>query len=279
VVDPWTLDTPVGASRAGYSPAVPPVRLAVVLLAAAALVASCGGGSPAAESGGEDPTGTITVFAASSLAGAFTELAEDFETRNPRTDIVLNFAGSSALAAQIIQGAPVDVFASADTENMARLVTDGRIDGGPTFFAANSAVIIVEKGNPRGITGVADLARPGLVVVACAVEVPCGRYARSVLDNTGVEARLSSFEDNVRAVVTKVVLGEADAGIVYLTDALATGDSAGWIDIPADVNVIARYPIAVLKDAKNATVARAFIDFVSSPRGRAILVAHGFGPP
>lgn len=258
---------------------MPPVLSRVVLLAAAALAGACGGATPAPTSGGGVPTGTLTVFAASSLADAFTELAEDFESRNPGADVRLNVAGSSSLAAQIRDGAPADVFASADVETMARIVADGRVEGDPVVFATNAAAIIVEKGNPLGITGLADLARPGLVVITCAPEVPCGRYAGTVLDNAGVTVRLSSLEESVRAVVTKVTLGEADAGIVYVTDVVAAGDSAEGVDIPADVNVTAEYPVAVLRDATNTTAARLFLEFITSATGRAILASHGFGAP
>ena len=221
----------------------------------------------------------MTVLAASSLADAFTELAAEFESGNPGIDVVLNVAGSSSLAAQIRDGAPADVFASADIETMDRVVADGRVAGDPVVFATNAAAIIVEKGNPLGITGLVDLARPGLVVVACAPDVPCGRYADTVLANAGVSVRLRSLEDSVQAVVTKVILGEADAGIVYVTDVVAAGDSADGIDVPADVNVRAEYPLAVLRDASDTTAARDFVGFILSVPGRAILAAHGFGAP
>ncbi len=252
-------------------------RSGVLLLAGTALAASCGGGTAATTS--EVSSTTLTVFAASSLADAFTELTAGFESANPGIDVVLNVAGSSSLAAQIRDGAPVDVFASADAESMARVVADGRTTSVPEVFATNAMAIIVEKGNPRGVAGIADLARDDLVIVACAPEVPCGRYARAVLTNAGVEVQPRSFEENVRAVVTKVSLGEADAGIVYASDVESAGDAITGIDIPAAVNVVARYPIVALGGAGPGTAARAFVDWITSAAGRAMLLSHGFGPP
>lgn len=245
--------------------------------ACAVVVGACGGGTAATE--GTEASTTLTVFAASSLADAFTEIAVGFETGNPGIDVVLNVAGSSSLAAQIRDGAPVDVFASADAETMDRIVADGHVEEDPVVFATNTMAMVVEKGNPLGISGLADLARPDLVVVACAPEVPCGRYADTVLAEAGVMVRPRSLEDSVRAVVTKVSLGEADAGIVYATDVVATGGAVEGIDLPSDVNVRAEYPLAVLRDARNPIAARAFLAFVTSASGRAILDAHGFGAP
>lgn len=248
-----------------------------LLVAGAVLVGACGGGNAATE--GAESSSTLTVFAASSLSDAFTVLAADFESANPGIDVVLNVAGSSSLAAQIRDGAPVDVFASADAESMARVVTDGRTTGIPEVFATNAMAIIVEKGNPRDVSGIADLTRDDLIVVTCAPEVPCGRYARAVLTNAGVDARPRSFEENVRAVVAKVTLGEADAGIVYASDVVSAGAAVTGIDIPAAVNVVARYPIVALGGAGPGTAAQTFIDWVTSPAGRAVLLSHGFGPP
>ena len=253
------------------------LRSGSLLVASAALVASCGGGSASTKV--SPPSTTLTVFAASSLADAFTELVTGFESANPGINIILNVAGSSSLAAQIRDGAPVDVFASADAESMARVVTDGRTTGVPEVFATNAMTIIVNKDNPRGVVGIEDLAREDLVIVACAPEVPCGRYARAVLTNAGVEARPRSFEENVRAVVTKVSLGEADAGIVYASDVMSAGDAVTGVDIPAAVNVVARYPIVALGTGGSVSAARTFVDWVTSAVGRAVLLSHGFGPP
>lgn len=257
-------------------------RCLVGVAAALALVgASCGSdsGSPAGSAGaGTAPSGEVTVFAAASLTAAFTELAAAFTDARPGLDVTLNFAGSSDLVAQILDGAPADVFASADLATMAEL-TDATGLATPVTFATNVAEILVEAGNPAGIAGVADLADEDLVVVQCAPDVPCGSYAEQIFDNAGVTVTPKSFEGNVRAVVSKVTLGEADAGIVYRTDVIAAGDAASGVAIPEDVNVVAEYPIVATPDATNPDGARSFIDFVLGPEGQEILVGHGFGAP
>ena len=219
------------------------------------------------------------VFAAASLTDAFGELGEAFMVTNPGTDITFNFAASSALAAQITEGAPADVFASADLSSMAQLTDAGGNATDPVVFTTNRAAIIVGAGNPMDITDIADLANEELIVIACAPDVPCGRYAQQILDNAGVAAILKSLEENVRAVVTKVTLGEADAGIVYATDVIGATDRADGIKIPDDVNVVAEYPIAVTNVTRNPEVARAFIDFVLSDTGQQILASYGFESP
>ena len=245
-------------------------------MAAVGLVAaSCGSGN-----GGSDDSsgGNVTVFAAASLTAAFTELGDAFTAANPDVEVAFNFAGSSDLVAQISDGAPVDVFASADLANMAKLTDAGLAPDEPATFATNAAEIAVEPGNPLDITGVADLADRDLIVVLCAPEVPCGAYAERVVANAGITVTPSSYEENVKAVVTKVTLGEADAGIVYRTDVIAAGDAAQGVPIPDDINVVAEYPIALVADAPNATGAQALVDFVLSPSGQKILAAFGFGP-
>jgi molybdate transport system substrate-binding protein len=250
------------------------MRAAVAFVVAALVVASCGSD----DSGSGDGT-DVTVFAAASLTAAFTEIGEAFMVDHPDAEVTFNFAGSSALVAQITEGAPVDVFAAADLANMDKLTDAGLEAAVPVVFAANLAEIIVEPGNPQGITGVADLADPDLVVVQCAPEVPCGAYAEQIFDNAGVTVTPSSFEENVKAVVTKVTLGEADAGIVYRTDVIAAGDDAAGVAIPADVNVVADYPVVALADAPNPDGGRVFIDFVLGPAGQQILASHGFDSP
>jgi molybdate transport system substrate-binding protein len=251
-------------------------RIVVALVAAGLVVASCG-------SGGGDSTDSsargVTVFAAASLTAAFSELGDSFTAANPDVDVTFNFAGSSDLVAQISDGAPVDVFASADLANMAKLTDAGLATNEPATFATNVAEVIVEPGNPLDITGVADLADGDLVLVQCAPEVPCGAYAERVFANAGITVTPSSYEENVKAVVTKVTLGEADAGVVYRTDVIAAGDSAEGVPIPADVNVVAEYPIAVVAEAPNPAGAQAFVDFVLGSSGQKILAAHGFGSP
>ena len=180
--------------------------------------------------------------------------------------MTFSFDGSSTLATQIIQGAPADMFASADQANMDKITTPGLNSTPPTIFATNLLTIIVPKGNPKGITGVADLANPDLKVVLCADGVPCGTYARQILASAGVTVTPVSEEQNVGGVVTKVTSGEADAGIVYVTDVQANADKADSVAIPADINVIAKYPIAALKTSTQATVDAAFIGLPPRPR-------------
>lgn len=224
-------------------------------------------------------SGEVTVFAAASLAAAFTEIGEAFTAAHPDASVTFNFAASSELVAQIGQGAPADIFASADRSNMTRLTDAGGQATEPVVFAANVAEIVVAPGNPEGITGLADLTDDDLVVVLCAPEVPCGRYAAQVFEQAGVTVTPKSFEENVRAVVTKVTLGEADAGVVYRTDVIAAGDDADGVAIADEVNVVAQYPIAVTRDAPNPAAARAFVEVVVGPQGQAILASHGFLAP
>jgi molybdate transport system substrate-binding protein len=247
----------------------------IAALVAVLATASCGSdGAARSDAGPPD----ITVFAAASLTAAFTELGDAFTAAAPGAEVTFSFAGSSELVAQLRQGAPADVFASADLANMSELAGADLVDGEPQVFATNVAQIIVEAGNPRGITGVADLADDDLVVVQCAPEVPCGAYAEQVFATAGVVVTPSSLEQNVQAVATKVLLGEADAGLVYRTDVLAAGDDADGVMIPDDVNVVAEYPIARITDAPDPQGGQAFIDFVLSAEGQRILADAGFGP-
>jgi molybdate transport system substrate-binding protein len=213
------------------------------------------------------------------LTDAFTEIGEAFTTASPGADVTFNFAASSELVMQINEGAPADVFASADQSNMTKLTDAGNNRSDPLVFATNSMEIIVEPGNPHGITGVEDLANDDIIVVTCAPQVPCGTYAEQIFEAAAVTVTPDSLEENVRAVVTKVTAGEADAGTVYATDVTAAGDDADGVGIPTDVNVIAEYPIVVTKDASDPEAAQAFIDFVLSDAGREILAEYGFLPP
>lgn len=224
-------------------------------------------------------SGQVTVFAAASLTAAFTELGEAFMAEYSDATVTFNFAGSSELVTQINEGAPADVFASADLSNMSTLTDAGNNGSEPVQFATNLAAIIVAPGNPLGITSVADLANDDVVVVVCAPEVPCGKYAATIFENAGVTVTAKSLEENVKAVVTKVTLGEADAGIVYATDVIAAGDDAEGVAIPADINVVAQYPIAVTKEAPSPVAAQAFVDFVMSEQGQQILASYGFTAP
>ncbi len=223
------------------------------------------------------PTGNITVLAAASLTEAFTEMGKAFEAENPDTKVTFSFGASSTLATQANQGAPADLFASADEANMKK-VTDAGNASDPTAFARNRLAILVGKGNPKGVKTVADFARDDIAFVLCAIEVPCGKFSQQALDRAGVTAKPRSYEENVKAVVTRITLGEADAGIVYVTDAKAAGQSAQSVDIPEEHNVIAVYPIGVLKQASRPDVAAAFKAFVLSAAGQQIMTRSGFLP-
>lgn len=255
------------------------IVLAIGGFACAALLAAGCGDATAGSSDGDDLSGSIVVFAAASLTESFERIGERFEADHPGTKITFSFAASSTLATQLINGAPADVFASADETNMQKVVDADGIDGEPVTFAANALQIIVEPGNPKGITSLTDLAKPGVVVVLAAPEVPVGRYGTEALDKAGVTVTPASYEQDVNAVVNKVVLGEADAGIVYSTDVAAAGDDAEGIEIPTDVNVRATYPIAIVAGSGNSALAAALVDYVTGPEGRRILRDAGFGEP
>ena len=251
------------------------VRPAAVLLAVAVLAAACGGNGRSSGGSPASPT-EIKVFAAASLTAAFTKLGQQYTAANGGTKVTFDFAGSQALATQIRQGAPADVFASADATNMDKAKD---LVATPQNFASNRLQIVVEKGNPRGVKGLADLARGDLKVVLAAPDVPAGKYAQQILDKAGVTVKPVSQEDNVKAVVGKVSLGEADAGIVYATDVAAGGDKVAGVDIPKDQNVLATYPIAVVKASRNQDAAQAFVDLVRSTEGQRVLDGYGFLPP
>ncbi|RXZ39563.1 molybdate ABC transporter substrate-binding protein, partial [Agromyces binzhouensis] len=251
----------------------------------AGLAACAGGTGGSAERGGSAgqsivaiESGTITVFAAASLTEAFEELADRFEQRHPEVDVVLNLGGSAALAQQIVAGAPADVFAAAAEPPMARIV-DAELADGATVFATNTLGLAVPAGNPAGITGLADLARDELRIALCDESVPCGAAAASLLDDEGVDAAPDTLESDVRAVLTKVVLGEVDAGLVYLTDLRSAGDAVEGVEVAAAASVVNRYPIADLVDAPHPAAAAAFRDFVTGRDGRAVLERFGFGAP
>jgi len=248
---------------------------AVVVLACLSLLAS-GCGTSSRSDGG---SGAVMVSAAASLTEAFTAARVAFESASPGSRITLNFGASSALASQIVDDAPVDVFASADTANMTKVADAGLLAGEPVVFATNSLRLIVPAGNPRNLSGVTDLATPGLVYVTCSPDVPIGRYAAQALTNAGVRVTPRSYETDVKGIVAKVAAGEADAGIVYATDATAAKGAVTGIALPESVNVLASYPIATLASSNDPVTARAWIDFLLSTEGRTILAAFGFGPP
>lgn len=235
-------------------------------------------------------SGRLTVFAAASLTESFTEIKGVFEQANPGVTVTYNFAGSPALVTQLTQGATADVFAAADQPNMDNAVKGGVIAGTPRTFARNKLVIIAPKENRAGIITAKDLARPGVKFVTAQAAVPVGAYTQTALDNFGklpeygagfkaaVNANTVSQEDNVKAIVQKVQLGEADAGIVYATDAQAAKEKLTLIAIPDAQNVIATYPIALIKDAKQAGAGQKFLDYLLSAEGQAVLGKYGFAP-
>ncbi|HYT27065.1 MAG TPA: molybdate ABC transporter substrate-binding protein [Actinomycetota bacterium] len=251
-------------------------RPAVALVLVALAAAGCGGSGGPATGRASRPSTEIKVFAAASLTAAFGKLGQQFTAAHPETRVTFSFAGSQALATQIEQGAPADVFAPADTGNMTRVAG---LVATPQSFASNLLGIVVAAGNPKGVRGLADLAREDLKVVLAAPEVPAGRYARQALDARHVTVRPVSLEDNVKAVVGKVSLGEADAGIVYVTDVAAAGGKVEGVDIPREQNVPATYPIAVVKAGKHQQQAQGFVDLVRSPAGQQVLKSYGFLPP
>jgi molybdate transport system substrate-binding protein len=223
--------------------------------------------------------GSILVFAAASLTDAFGEVESAFETANPDADVEFNFAGSSALREQILEGAPADVFASANPSNMDQVVEAGGVAGEPQIFVLNELQIAVPAGNPGGVTGLDDFADAGLLIGLCAEEVPCGEFGRQALAAAGVEPSIDTNEPDVRALLTKLEADELDAGIVYVTDVAASGDAVEGVDIPAEFNVVAEYPIGALAEAPNSAGAEAFVEFVLSPEGQQILTSYGFGSP
>ena len=265
------------------------VSFAAVIAAAMALVgcssddsggatSSTTSASAGASSGGSGGlSGELTIFAAASLKKGFDELRDQFQTANPGVAVKeITYDGSSALVTQIQGGAQVDVFASADTKNMDK-ITD--MVQTPTEFATNTLQIAVAPGNPKGISDLAGLAEPGVTVVLCAAEVPCGSAAHTALDKAGVTVTPVSEEQNVTAVLTKVASGDADAGLVYRTDVKSSGGKVDGIDFPEAADAVNHYPIAVLKEAKNPAAAQAFIDLVTSDAGQAVLADLGFGKP
>jgi len=227
----------------------------------------------------DGPSGEVLVFAAASLTEAFDALADAFVDTNPQAAVTLNLAGSQTLASQIAEGAPADVFASANTTQMDAVAEAVELAGAPQVFTANRLAIVVEEGNPLGIERLADLAGEDLLLVLPAVEVPAGRYARQALDAAGVAVTPVSLERDVRAALSKVALGEADASIVYASDLVSAGDRVAGVEIPVEDNVAAAYPIVRLADAPNPATGDAFVAFVRSEAGQAILAGYGFAAP
>jgi molybdate transport system substrate-binding protein len=220
----------------------------------------------------------LSVLAASSLTGPFTEIGKQFHAAHPDVSVTFDFGASSTLAQQIQNGNSADVFASADLQNMQKVVA-AHLAASPTTFGRNTLEIAVPRGNPKHVASLASLATPGTVVVLCASGVPCGKLADQVLARAGVHVTAASREDNVKAVLTKVSLGEADAGVVYVSDVKTAPASVAGVPIPSAQNAVTSYPIAVLKSSERKTTAREFVDFVTGPTGRATLARFGFLGP
>jgi molybdate transport system substrate-binding protein len=240
-------------------------------LVALALLAGCGGGG--------SPERTLDVFAAASLTETFGELERQFEAANPGVDVVVNYGASSDLAQQIVHGGPADVFAAASQTTMATVTDAGLVAGAPTVFATNTLQIVTLPGNPTGIASFADLARPGLSVVVCAPQVPCGAVVEQIERATGVTLSPVSEEPDVKSTLGKVTTGNADAGLVYVTDVEAAGPDVQGVPFPESARAATNYPIAVLADAPQPDLARAFQELVTGEAGRSALTAAGFGVP
>jgi molybdate transport system substrate-binding protein len=286
-------------SRPGGVAALRPLLLALLLAgctagsgASSGSAAGAGGGSA-----GRSPEGSpgvaaaqLTVFAAASLQGVLDEAKTAYEAAHPGTTLTVSTGSSAALETQIELGAPADVFLSADTANAQKLVADGFASGSPVVFARNELTVIVPKDDPAGVASPADLAKPGLRIIAAGDAVPITRYANQLVANLAAlpgypadfaaayEANVASREDDVKAVLAKVELGEGDAGIVYVTDAAASS-KVRTIPVPAAANVPATYAGAVVKDSAQPDAARAFLDWLAGSGGQAILARFGFLPP
>jgi molybdate transport system substrate-binding protein len=276
------------------------VSLVILLLLVA--LAGCAGNAPETARATTGPVAAtvsappaetevaLTVFAAASLTDAFTAIGQDFEAANPGVTVAFNFAGSNQLATQIGEGAPTDVFASANTAQMDAAVASGRIDAdAPAIFATNRLVLVLPADNPAGIDELQDLAIPDTLLVLAAEEVPVGKYSLEFLDKAAADpafdagfreavlGNVVSYEENVRSVLNKVALGEADAGIVYTSDLVGV-EGVASLAIPDAFNVLAEYPIAPLNDSAQGETAAAFVDAVLGAEGQSILAEYGFGP-
>lgn len=244
------------------------MRTPLAVAAGILLLAGCAAPAPA----------TVTVLAAASLTDALDEAAAAFEAGHPGIEISVSYGGSSALAEQIVSGAPADVFFAADEETM-RTVAGAGLAADPEVLLENTLELVVPAGNPGDVAGLADLADPGLVVALCDPSVPCGSAAADLLALAGVTASVDTFEDDVRAALTKVALGEVDAALVYRTDVAAAGDAVEGIEVPLAGRVVNRYPVAVLTAAPNPGAAREFVDYLRSAAGREVFERAGFLTP
>lgn len=244
-----------------------------------ATTAACGSTSDSSDGDAAAEPTTITVFAAASLKGTFTEIGKKFEDANPGVTVAFSFAGSADLVAQISQGAPADVFASADTANMDKATAEDLVAGKPVDFATNTLQIATPPTNPGKVASLEDLADPDVKTVVCAAEVPCGAAAIGLEKAAGVDIDPVSEEQSVTDVLGKVISGEADAGLVYVTDVKGAAGQVTGIEVPEAADVVNTYPVAALSGSKHARLAKEFAAYVAGPEGQAVLAAAGFGQP
>lgn len=250
------------------------IRIAIVGVLLIGILGGCSSSKQTATGGGK-----LTVFAAASLKKAFTEIGEQFTTDNPGSDVEFSFAGSADLATQLTQGAPADVFASADGKNMGKVDQAGLLAGTAVNFASNTLTIVVAPGNPKKVTSFQDLTQLGLSVVVCAPQVPCGSATLKVEQAIGVTLNPVSEESQVTDVLNKVLTGQADASVVYVTDAQGAGDTVSTVAFPESAGAVNTYPIGILSQATDPGLGRKFVDLVTGEAGQKILAATGFGPP
>ena len=263
----------------GRPPAQRPATLVTAVALGALVLTGCGGQGGGAASSSQDGEKTLRVSAAASLTGPFDDLAQEFEDEHPGVSVDVNYGGSSGLVQQLVEGAPADVFASADQRNMDKLTDAGLARGDPAVFATNVLTLVVPRDNPAGITSFQDVVGQDVTLVTCAPEVPCGAATRAVEEANGVQLHPASQENAVTDVLGKVTSGQADAGIVYVTDARAAGDKATAIRIPRADEAVNTYPVVALKDSREPALAAQFVDLVTGERGRKVLGDAGFGAP
>jgi molybdate transport system substrate-binding protein len=254
------------------------VSLGLVALVSAGVLGACSSSS-SPSSASSTKNQTLTVLAAASLTDTFTQLGKEFEAAHPGTKVSFSFGGSSTLAQQIVQGAPADVFAAASPATMKTVSDAGDVVGTPAVFVKNQLVIAVPTGNPKGIKGLSDLTKPGLKVVLCDDAVPCGAAAQKALTAANVKLTPVSKEQDVKAALSKVSLGEADAALVYRTDVKAAKGQVDGIEFPESAQAINDYPIAALKASKAQDLANQFVQFIQSPQAQQELIAAGFQAP
>ena len=254
-------------------------RFAVILAALVAVAAAgCSSSSSTSSTSTSSSTGTITVFAAASLMGTFTQLGKQFEAAHKGDTVKFSFGPSDGLAAEITSGAPADVFASASAKTMDTVVTAGDA-ASPTNFAKNVMEVAVPPNNPANVTSVTDLAKSSVKVALCEPTVPCGVVAAEVFKNAGITVKPVTLQADVKSVLTQVELGNVDAGMVYVTDVMAAGSKVKGVTIPASDNASTLYPIATISSSKHKSEAQAFVSYVLSPAGQQVLTAAGFQKP